>query len=279
MQACALRRVNMEEVKVAGNKELLEENLKTGCLLIHGWTGSPFEMEPLVAPLQALGCRVHNVTLPGHEGDFAAFRRTWFRDWAEGAEQAYLALREEADRVIVMGLSMGGTLALHIASRHPVDGVVTMASPVYVYRLFPPEMKDWRLPFVRLLRHVRPVWPGSPRRAEAQEIAPWKGYDGATSLPQLWSLIEGVRTVERELHRVTAPLLAMHCPTDRTAPPGNVWEIARRVSSERRRIELIPIGERVTAHHMLTTHRETRERVRELVCGFVREVQGGCTKL
>ncbi|UZP68211.1 alpha/beta fold hydrolase [Desulfovibrio mangrovi] len=241
--------------------------MKTGCLLIHGWAGAPFEMEPLVAPLESMGCVVRNCTLPGHGATFEEFCTTWFEDWAGGAESAYQQLAGEVDRVVVMGLSMGGALALHLASRYPVAGVVTMASPVYVYRLFPPQMKDWRLPLVRFLRHVRPIWPGEPRRAEANAIAPWQGYDGATSLPQLWSLIEGVRGVGKNLHKVTAPLLAMHCPTDKTAPSGNVWEIVRGVSSQYRRMELIPIEEKVTAHHMLTTHRETRDRV----CGLIQD--------
>ena len=241
--------------------------MKTGCLLIHGWAGAPFEMEPLVHPLEVFGCVVSNCTLPGHGTTFDDFCTTWFEDWAAGAEQAYEELAQRVDRVVVIGLSMGGTLALQLASKYPVAGVVTMASPVYVYKLFPPQMKDWRLPFVGLLRHVRPIWPGSPRRAEANEIAPWEGYDGVTSLPQLWSLMEGVKKVGRTLDRVTAPLLAMHCPTDRTAPSGNVWEIIRKVSSKYRRMELIPIEETVTAHHMLTTHRETRERV----CGLIQD--------
>lgn len=250
-----------------------EGEAATGCLLIHGWAGAPFEMKPLVEPLEALGCVVRNILLPGHGTTFEDFCSTGFDDWKNGAVREYEALAAEVDQVVVIGLSMGGTLALHLAANYPVAGVVMIASPVYVYKLFPPQMKDWRLPFVGLLQHIRPVWPGQPRRPEANEIAPWEGYDGATSLPQLWSLIQGARYVGRELHKVTAPLLAMHCPTDRTSPAGNVWQIARGVSSKCRRIELIPIEEKVTAHHVLTTHRETAKRIRQLICGFVVEIQ------
>ncbi len=40
--------------------------LKTTCLLIHGFAGSTFEMEPLAPGLEALGCTVDIPTLPGH---------------------------------------------------------------------------------------------------------------------------------------------------------------------------------------------------------------------
>lgn len=247
--------------------------MKTGCLLIHGWTGAPFEMEPLVTPLHSMGLDTRLVTLPGHGTTFRDFCTTWFSDWAAGAERAYEAYAQEVDRVVVMGLSMGGTLSLHLAAKYPVAAVVTMAAPVYVYKLFPPRMKDWRLPLVPMLKHIRPVWPGQPRRAEAQALAPWQGYDEGTSLPQLHSLMRGVREVAKELPQVTAPLLCMHCPTDRTAPAGSAWEIANKVSSRVRRVELIPIQERITAHHMLTTHVETRDRVAGLVCTFLRELE------
>ncbi len=245
---------------------------KIGCLLIHGWTGEPFEMEPLVEPLERMGCMARTVLLPGHGTSFSEFRRTYWADWRAGAEAAYDALAAETDAVVVGGLSMGGLLALHLGAARPVAGVVSMAAPLFVYSLCPPRMKDWRLPLVRFLRHVRPVWPGKPRRAEAEVIAPWRGYDGAVSLPQLYSLMEGGRDVAGRLKAVTAPLLVMHCPTDATSPVENAWEILRGVASRERRLELLPIEETVTAHHMLTTHRETRERVIHFFCDFVRKM-------
>ena len=66
---------------------------------------------------------------------------------------------------------MGGSLALEIArtvawtmppEAQPA-GVVTMGTPVFLWRLCPPEASDWRLPLLPLLRHLRPVWPMPPR--------------------------------------------------------------------------------------------------------------------
>lgn len=246
--------------------------MQLGCLLIHGWTGSPFEMQPLVQPLEEVGVVVKNVQLRGHGTTFSDFCTTYFSDWRSSAEEAYEEFSAEVDAVVVCGLSMGGTLSLHLASRYPVAGVITLASPVYVYSLFPPRMKDWRLPFVKYLQHIRPLWPSRTRFAEVKKIAPWQGYEGMTSLPQLQSLIEGVRQVGEELEKVSAPLLAVHCPTDKTAPAENAWEIATRVSSTQRRIELVSIAEKVTAHHMLTTHIETKEKVTRLVVDFVQNL-------
>ena len=111
---------------------------KTGCLLIHGFGGSPFEMEPLMDPLESMGCLVRNILLPGHDTTPDAWSRTSFKDWKGHAEAEFLRLQQGADDVFVMGLSMGGSLALHLAQRFDLAGVVAISAPVWLYRLFPP---------------------------------------------------------------------------------------------------------------------------------------------
>ncbi|MFV0422805.1 alpha/beta hydrolase [Oleidesulfovibrio sp.] len=240
-----------------------------GCLLIHGFGGAPFEMEPLIEPIEQLGGTVKCITLPGHDTSIDDFRTTFFDDWAKHAEREYLNLSKEVEHVAVTGLSMGGTLSLHLAARFSPAAVISIAAPIHVYRIIPWEMKDWRLPLVRFIRHVRPVWPCAPRSKESQEIAPWKGYDGVNLLPQVWSLVEGCRRVGKELGQVRCPALILHAPDDKTSPSSNAWRIAKNISSEHRELHLIPIEEKVTAHHMLTTHRETKLHVLELTKMFL----------
>lgn len=240
-----------------------------GCLLIHGFGGAPFEMEPLVEPIEQLGGVARCITLPGHDTSVDDFRTTFFEDWASYAEQEFQKLAKEVDHVAVAGLSMGGALSLHIAARLSPVAVISIAAPIHVYRIIPWEMKDWRLPLVRFMQHVRPVWPCAPRSKESQDIAPWKGYDGVNLLPQVWSLVEGCRSVGRELPKVRCPALIMHAPDDKTSPSSNAWRIAKNIGSEHRELHLLPIKEQITAHHILTTHKETKKRVQQLVRMFL----------
>jgi carboxylesterase len=244
------------------------------CLLLHGYGGSPFELEYLSRRLETAGIPARTVCLPGHGSRVEEFFRTRFDDWSAAAEQAYLEMRAERELVAVVGLSMGGSLALMLAERHDPAALVTIAAPVFLYRLFPFSGADWRLPFVPLVRHLRPVWQTARPSPEALEIAPCRSYKGVQNLHCLHSFMRGLKAIRRDLGSVRAPLLAIHCPTDKVSPVENAFEIVRRTNSICRRLELLPINERVTRHHLLTTHRETRDRVAELCIEHLRSHVG-----
>lgn len=248
-----------------------------GVLLLHGFGGEPFEMLGLADALASAGFAVSAPLLPGHGQDVTAWSRTGFGDWYGAAREAYLDMQSRFGRVFVMGLSMGGTLSLRLAQEFSPAGVLTVAAPVFLYRLYPLEFSDWRLPFVRLLRHVRPLWPVSPPKPRSREIAPWKGYEGVTALAPLESLLRGMREVRGRLADISAPLLALHARGDRTVPDSNAWEIVRRVSSDDRNLVLFNVAETVTSRHVLTTHRETRDGVARLAVDFVSRLVGNGT--
>lgn len=244
----------------------------TGCLLIHGFCGSPFEMEPLIPPLREMGCRVRSITLPGHRATPEAFMRTFFEDWAAASEEEYRRLAAEVEHCVVIGLSMGGTLGLRLAARYPLAGLVCLAAPVFIYRYAPWYMSDWRMPFLPLIAPFLPKLSKSPPRAASREIAPWEGYEGALYPPQVLSLIRGTHALRKELGRVRVPLLLMQDAGDKLVSPDNLWTIAREVASENVRMRVTRIRENTTSRHLITTHRETRALAVAETAAFVREI-------
>lgn len=243
----------------------------TAALCVHGFGGEPFEMEPLAGALRALGCAVDAPLLPGHGESPEAWSRSGFEDWAAAVERSYDALAARHERVMACGLSMGGTLCLHLAQVRRPACVAVLAAPVFLYRFLPPVATDWRLPLVGLLKGLRPLWPTGAPNPESRRIAPWKGYEGVTSLPALHGFLKGMHGVRRALARVDAPLLVVQAHGDRTVPEANAPAIVGGVSSAVRRLEWLDIRETVTSRHVLTTHRETGERVRRLVADFALE--------
>lgn len=242
------------------------------CLLLHGFGSTPFEMAPVAERLTAAGAACLAPLLPGHGRTVDAWRRTGFEDWAGTAETHLRAMQAEHGRVAVIGMSMGGALALRLAQRLGRDGpvgVATIATPVWLYSFFPWRMRDWRLPLTPLLARLRPVWPMPPRSEASKAIAPWQGYEGIMALEPLVSLMRGLKTVRRDLPKVRCPLLVLHSEGDKTAPADNAREIAARSGSTAKRLVMLPIMERVTGHHALTTHRETRAAVARLCLEFV----------
>lgn len=244
-------------------------DLLTGCLLLHGYAGRPFEMSFLAADLRSAGYAVDVPSLPGHDGDTEAFERSRFEDWLAGAERALLALRTRCPRVFVAGFSMGGTLALALAQRHELAGVATIAAPVFLCRLFPYFSPDPLLFCSGLLRFCHPRPAASAPKPESRRIAPWQGYEGTHFVRPLHSFKVAAGRVRRGLGRVTAPILVLHGVRDRAVHPDNAWDILSRVSSARRELHLLSMRESLTSGHLLVTHEETRASVSALVLGFV----------
>ncbi|MCC8194452.1 MAG: alpha/beta fold hydrolase [Deltaproteobacteria bacterium] len=246
----------------------------TGCLLVHGYGGSTFEMEGIAAALERAGFASRMVALPGHGEGYANFGDYGFPHWLAHAEKEYRAMAEHYERVLLVGFSMGGTISLNLASRYPVAGIVTLSAPVFTLGLWPWPMANLKLygriavlEFRRLLGLHKHHHGGETSR----DIAPWKGYRGPVHFRQLAGMHKGCKTLRALLPGVIAPILIIQDARDGLVYPDNAWAIARRVSSPDTRVILTRIRESVTSHHMLTTHRETASLVEEEVVRFCKE--------
>ena len=104
-----------------------------GVVLVHGFTGTPYEMRFLGEQLADAGFRVHGLRLPGHGTRVRDLDATTWRDWADAVEDAFDALALSCRRVAVVGQSLGGLLALHLAGRRPdVAAVGSLATPLWL---------------------------------------------------------------------------------------------------------------------------------------------------
>ena len=246
---------------------------KIVCLLIHGLAGSPVEMEPLALALEAEGFAVVRLTLPGHATSIDDFSRTFFPDWLAAAERACQQEIARGRRVVIIGHSMGGSLALHLAARYDLAGVVTLAAPLYLYRFLPPEAADWRLPLIGLLKYIRPRWPKAPEDPVARQIAPWGGYGGVRLLPQLHSFIQGLGPIAQKLGEITEPLLILHARNDEVVPTSNALTIANGVRSAEVTVELFTLPETPAGRHIISSHRDCRALVAARINAFLHRLE------
>ena len=88
-------------------------------LLCHGFTGAPGSMRPWADHLVAEGYTVRLPLLPGHGTRWQDANRTTFDDWLGAVTAALQELTRPCRAVVVVGLSMGGTLTLRLAELYP----------------------------------------------------------------------------------------------------------------------------------------------------------------
>ncbi len=230
---------------------------RAGCLLVHGFTGAPKEMRWLGEHLAGEGFSVLGVRLFGHATQPADMMRSRWRDWLACVEDGYHLLRGAADRIVIIGLSMGGTLALLFASRHSVAGVVAMSTP---YALPP----DPRLRFLRLLSLLQPyVAKGPPDwrdpEAEATHIS-YPEYP-TRAIAELQELLAAMRAA---LPQVRAPTLLINSHGDATVSETQSASILRELGSpEKEQLWLENSG------HVVTRDAE-REKVFAAAAAFAR---------
>ena len=93
-------------------------------LLIHGFTGTPYEVRGLGLALAEAGITARGIRLPGHESSEALNCATR-DDWRRAVRAAFLDLKDRYRHVGVAGLSMGGLLSLDLAAdpQLPVEAV------------------------------------------------------------------------------------------------------------------------------------------------------------
>lgn len=122
--------------------------MKTGVLCIHGFTGGPFEVEPFADFLTGETDWIVEIpTLPGH-GEKLALKNISAESWMMEAELALKKLKKSTDRIIIVGFSMGGLIALYLAMRYKVDRLVLLSaaakyiSPAQIFEEVQEAMRD-----------------------------------------------------------------------------------------------------------------------------------------
>ena len=207
---------------------------RVGCLLIHGFTGTPNELRWLGQQLAGDGRTVLGVRLAGHGTSEVDMNSTRWSDWYQSALDGYRRLRGECERVVVGGLSMGGMLSALLAARESVDGLFMLATPAYLL--------DWRLRFLRLLQPFIPYVSRQPSdmqdpQAEAQHVQ----YEHMPTAC-LISLLDLNATMRAELARVCAPALLVASRGDTYAGPNNMRYIYDHLGSAEKRWIVIERG-------------------------------------
>lgn len=100
-----------------------------GILFFHGYCGGPFEVEPLIKHIKNIYPNVYIRTFYhfGHSS-YEKLVNVQYEQWIKLAEAEYETMTMSFEKVIVVGYSMGGVIAGHIASKYDVYRLILLSA-------------------------------------------------------------------------------------------------------------------------------------------------------
>jgi carboxylesterase len=194
-----------------------------GCLVMQGFTGTVGGIRYYAEHLAAKGLSVEAPRLTGHGTRWQDANKVRYTDWIRDAEQAYQLLASRCKQVFVTGLSMGGTLILHLAEHHPeVAGVIPVNAPVF--------MTDKRAALLPVIKHLIASTPAiASDIMEPGVVEP--AYD-RTPTSGAHEMVKLLGVTRRDLGLITQPLLVMRSIHDHVVPHECGPSILEHVASK-----------------------------------------------
>jgi carboxylesterase len=261
-----------------------------GCLLIHGFTGAPKEMRWMGEYLSKRGYPSLGIRLAGHATHPKDMIRSRYTDWITSVEDGYHLLCDALSlpapaiprapmltsmggpgtkgdvtgNIYLIGLSMGGILALLMSTRLDVAGVVAMSTPYDM----PQDHPVWLMKMVSLFLAYQPKSKQEPgagwfdKQAYSQHVSyPANPVRSAAELKLLTAEMRAA------LPKIDAPVLLIHSKDDTYILPENMEHIYTGLgASDKTRLYITGSG------HVVTRD-AAREQVFEAADAFIRRIE------
>lgn len=202
---------------------------KIGVLLLHGFTSSLDTVNGLVPHLKKAGIEYEMPVLRGHGTQYEDMVGTTAKDWYEDAKKALSKLLKRVDQVIVVGLSMGGLVALDLGIKHPqkIAGLVTVAAAL--------KFADPLAGLTPLISRMIKFWPSPNAFCDLKLKKNSTNYTRFAT-DAFGSLYDYSKQIEKKLNKLMIPIRIIHSKKDQVVAPISANIIYENVSSKIREI-------------------------------------------
>ena len=192
-----------------------------GVLVLHGLTGTTSSIIDLAILCAESGYSVSAPRLPGHGTSVEDLMTTGWIDWSRAALDAYDALSSSCERVAMIGLSVGGGLAVHVAAQRADVAALVLINP-YIKHPGP----DWDALAQSMLDSGVLTYDSVGSDIKKEGIVE-TSYDQTPIAPAL-SWLQAVGRVNEDLSSLTAPSLLFSSTVDHVVELDNGDELVRK---------------------------------------------------
>lgn len=209
-----------------------------GCLCIHGFTGDPTEVEPLVEHLKATtDWRFAVPTLPGH-GESLALKGISYNQWIEHAEKELQDLLKTCDTVYVVGFSMGGLIASYLAVHYPIKKLILLSAAAYYVN--PRQLG------LDLVGMVKDTFKGTLKENEL--FIRYSRKIKETPIAATVQFRKLVNSIKPLLPKVTIPTLIAQGESDGVVPPRSAQYLYEHISTPDKKLIYLKESKHLICH-------------------------------
>lgn len=254
---------------------IFDNNNKTAVLLLHGLTGSPFEMHQYGKALNQRGFDVYCPVLPGHCEGAENLKKYIWQDWLGFVLAEFDSLCERYENVFVSGLCLGGVLALAVAlERKNLSGVIGLSATLFLDGWETPWYK-FLLPigmytFVKdLYRFKEPPSCGIKNEIVSRKIKRMQDNNdgsGAFNFYPMHCIAELVKCskfVRKNVKKIECPTLLIHSKEDNLTKIQSSQFVYDNISSSWKKLVTLE-----NSYHVITLDNDKKTVVEE-TCNFV----------
>ena len=240
------------------------ENRQLGIYLIHGFSSTTYEMNKLMIYLSKLGYQVRADNLPGHATTVDDCNNTTYEEWISFVERKVAEMYTSCKKVIVIGVSMGGSLALHLAAVFPLDGVVA-ASCIFQFKNEFNVRILTRL-FHRLKPKINKGTTFAPDQLKAKKLL-FYGYQ-TYPLIAVNEMRKMVDRIKMNLFKIKNPVLLIHSKNDSTAPFNNFHIVKNKIDNKY--LSLLILEKSI--HNIFDDDIEQRK-IKDVIFNFIKGIE------
>jgi len=104
--------------------------MSTAYVLIHGLAGSRDELSYLYDYLTYKGLGAFYLILKGHEKSNKELARATYKQWLTSAEEQISSLKMQYEKIVIIGFSMGGLIAINLCDKFQFEKIVFVNTPI-----------------------------------------------------------------------------------------------------------------------------------------------------
>ena len=222
-------------------------------LFIHGLSSSPSEMKLIAKEVNQQGYSTSAILLSGHGSKPSDLKKVTWNDWFTDVKKALFQLRKKYKKIIIVGLSTGASLALHLAAHYQVEGIVALAPAIYLKNRY-----HKLLPFLRYFLFYSKKKDG-PDVSDEDAKAGLIGYDKIPikTIIQAQKLFDHLKS---DLPDVYVPVLIAHSINDHVIDFKSAEFVYQHISSKSKQFLKLE-----KSYHILTVDVEKEIVIREII--------------